>query len=152
MENVLTEIKSEHDEVRALLKKIDGYERVNWDTVEELYVTLKGHHDAEEEVLFPKVRTLNKKAEELIAHLEEEHDDTEDMILKMIEAHTFDREQFQEVYTDITEHMEDEETELFAKSKKALSTEALEEALDPFEAAKKKAQKKAEKEVKEATK
>ncbi len=148
MDNVLNEIKSEHDEIRELLAKIKGYERINWDTVEELYVTLKGHHDAEEAVVFPKVRDVDTEAQELIQHLEEEHDESESKILQLIEAHEFDHEEFEEIIDTITEHMEEEETDLFEKSKKAMSTSELEDALDPFEDAEDKGKEAAEKVIK----
>ena len=148
METVLTEIKREHDEARALIKKIDGSKRMSWEDVKELYIMLKGHHEAEEEVVFPKVRDVDTKAEKLVEHLIEEHEQAQDVLKTMIDAHEFDREAFGELRTVLEEHMDEEETDLFKKARKGFSEEDLQAALEPFEKVEETGKKTAEKEVK----
>ena len=153
VENVLTEIESEHDEVRDMLAKIDQAKRITWSHVEALYVTLKGHHEAEEHVLFPKVRPVDSQAEKLVENLIEEHDEAETGLLAMIEKHKkdeqkFDWEKYGELAKLLREHMEEEESKLFKKARKAMTEEELKAALDPFETQEEKSKKSAKNEVK----
>lgn len=147
MDTVLTEIKKEHDEARELLNKIDVSKRVSWKDVKELYTTLKGHHTAEEKVVFPKVKPLDEKAQELVKHLIEEHDESETGLKAMIDAKKFDRPKFAEIKMTVEEHMDEEESDLFKKARKAMDKEELKAALEPFEKAEEKAKKAAENEV-----
>lgn len=147
MSTVLTEIKKEHDEARELLAKISKSKKVTWSDVETLYVMLKGHHEAEEHVLFPKVKPVDKQATKLVSHLTEEHDEYEESLLALIKNKPFDREIFSEIDRGVRAHMEEEETKLFQKTKKAMKADELESIVDPFEKAEEAGKRKAKKEL-----
>ncbi|MGI6297679.1 MAG: hemerythrin domain-containing protein [Saccharofermentanales bacterium] len=148
METVLTEIKSEHDEARTLMQKIDNSERITWKDVEELYVMLKGHHAAEEEIVFPNVKKVDKSAEELVEHLLKEHGESESGLLTMIRVKKFDQLRFREIKGMLDHHMKQEETVIFQKARKAMTEGELKSALEPFEKVEEKGKKEAESKVK----
>lgn len=136
--DVLKEIKKEHDEFRKLITSIEnssGQEKKK--LFRELYVKIKGHHEAEERVVFPDVK---KKTDE----------EGKDTVREMIEEHSLGAYQFSVLERTgidndtwdpkfsvlkevLTHHMDEEEKEFFKEAKKVLTKVELEEKYDPFE-------------------
>lgn len=137
--DVLKEIKKEHDEFRDLIKKIENAEGKNKkDLFHELYTKIKGHHEAEERVVFPDVKTRADK-------------DGKDTVMEMIEEHSLGAYQFSVIEKTaidnetwdpkfsvlkevLTHHMDEEEKEFFKEAREVLKKEELEEKYEPFEA------------------
>ena len=73
--NVLEEIKKEHNEAKELIKKIENSEgETKKQLFQELYATIKGHHEAEEIVLFPDVKEKSEdEGKEVVREMIEEH-------------------------------------------------------------------------------
>lgn len=103
----------------------------------ELYAKIKGHHEAEERVVFPDIK---KKSDE----------EGKDVVREMIEEHSLGAYQFSvlektSIDNDtwdakfsvlkevLTHHMDEEEKELFEQARKVLNKKDLEEKYDPFE-------------------
>lgn len=136
--NVLEEIKKEHGEFKDLIKKIENSDGDSKKEIfEELYAKVKGHHEAEEHVVFPDVK-------------EKSDDKGKDIVLEMIEEHSLGAYQFsvlQKTFVDnetwdakfsvlkeiLTHHMDEEEKDLFKQAKKVLGKEELQEKYQPFE-------------------
>ena len=136
--DVLKEIKKEHDEFRKLITKVEnskGQEKKQ--LFRELYAKIKGHHEAEERVVFPDVK---KKTDE----------EGKDTVREMIEEHSLGAYQFSVLERTgidnetwdakfsvlkevLTHHMDEEEKEFFKEAKKVLTKVELEEKYDPFE-------------------
>lgn len=136
--DVLKEIKKEHDEFKNLIEKIEnstGEKRKK--LFNELYAKIKGHHEAEERVVFPDVK---KKAD----------DKGKDTVREMIEEHSLGAYQFSVIQRTgvdndtwdakfsvlkevLTHHMDEEEKEFFKEAKKVLDKDQLQEKYDKFE-------------------
>ena len=71
--NVLEEIKKEHEEFKNLITQIENSEgNAKKDMFMDLYAKIKGHHEAEEHVVFPDVK-------------EKSDDEGKDVVMEMIE-------------------------------------------------------------------
>ena len=136
--DVLKEIKKEHDKFKSLISKIEKSKGEKKKTLfRELYAKIKGHHEAEERVVFPDIK---KKSDE----------EGKDVVREMIEEHSLGAYQFSvlektSIDNDtwdakfsvlkevLTHHMDEEEKELFEQARKVLNKKDLEEKYDPFE-------------------
>lgn len=141
--DVLEEIKKEHKEFKTLIKQIESSDGDSKkELFKELYAKVKGHHEAEEHVVFPDVK-------------EKSDDEGKDIVLEMIEEHHLGTHQlsilerisvdnetwnakFSVLKEVLTHHMEEEEKDLFDQAKKVLSKEELKEKYQPFEDAQEK--------------
>ena len=146
-ETVLSEIKKDHDKARDLFAKIDQAESVNWDDVKELYISLKGHHYAEEEVVFPAVKPFNYQTEELVEKLIDEHEQADETIMDMIDDQDFNQSDFMMIMEIVERHMQKEEGELFRIAREHLGKEQLEAAYEPFKKAEEKGKEEARAEL-----
>lgn len=151
--DVLTHIKEEHDEFRALMEKIESSKgKKKKELFRELYANLHGHHEAEEKVVFPLV-------------LEEVKEEDKEVVREMIEEHSLGLYQFKVIEkTDLDDetwdakfmvlkevlehHMKEEENEFITLAKKVISKEKREELLEEFESVLDKKKKEKEKELK----
>ncbi|WP_075728567.1 hemerythrin domain-containing protein [Tissierella creatinophila] len=136
--DVLKEIKKEHDEFRKLIKNIENSKGDKKQKLFiELYTKIKGHHEAEERVVFPDVK---ERADE----------DGKDTVMEMIEEHSLGAYQFSVIQRTgidnetwdakfsvlkevLTHHMDEEENEFFKTAREVLKKEELEAKYDPFE-------------------
>ncbi len=136
--NVLEEIKKEHEEFKSLITQIENSDgKPKKELFKELYAKIKGHHEAEEHVVFPDVK-------------EKSDDKGKEIVMEMIEEHSLGAYQFsvlQKTSVDnetwdakfsvlkevLTHHMDEEEKELFKQAKKVLSKEELQQKYEPFE-------------------
>ncbi len=136
--DVLKEIKKEHDEFKKLITKIEnskGKERKK--LFDELYVNIKGHHEAEERVVFPDVKErLEEEAKDTVREMIEEHS-LGAYQFSLIEKTAIDNEtwdaKFSVLKEILTHHMDEEEKEFFKEARKVLEKDELEEKYDTFE-------------------
>ena len=147
--NVLEEIKKEHEDFKNLITQIENSDgERKKELFKDLYAKIKGHHEAEEHIVFPDIKTKSEN-------------DGKETVMEMIEEHSLGAYQFsviQKTSIDnetwdakfsvlkevLTHHMDEEEKELFKQARKVLTKTELEEKYDPFE----KTQEKYEKEQK----
>lgn len=129
--DVLEEILKDHEEAREQFRKTEKSKAI--DDVEKLYAMLYGHHRAEEKHVFPDVKKVDEEAKELVAHLLEEHEESESGLKSMMEAGKVDQDKFAKIKSDVYEHMRDEENDLFEKAVEGLSQAQLKAKLEPFE-------------------
>lgn len=152
--DVLKEIKKEHDEFRILISTIENSKgQQKKKHFDELYARIKGHHEAEERVVFPDIE---KKAD----------DEGKDTVREMIEEHSLGAYQFSVIEKTgldnetwnakfsvlkevLTHHMDEEEKNLFKEARKTLKKEELEEKYELFESTNDEYKKKQEEKLKE---
>ncbi len=151
--NVLEEIKKEHEEFKSLITEIENSDgETKKELFKDLYARVKGHHEAEEHVVFPDVK-------------EKSDDQGKEIVREMIEEHSLGAYQFsvlQRTSVDnetwdakfsvlkevLTHHMDEEENELFKQAREVLSEEELQEKYNPFEKTEEKYKKEKEDELK----
>lgn len=136
--NVLEHIKEEHADFRKKLTKIENAKGEQKKVIfKELFAEIHGHHEAEEQVVFPLVKA--KKDEK-----------AQDIVLEMIEEHTLGMHQFKVLDKTpvedetwdakfavlkevLTHHMDEEEKEFIPKAQKAITEKVLVDILPKFE-------------------
>lgn len=136
--DVLNHIKKEHEQFRKMIMKIESADgNKKKDLFQSFYAELSGHHEAEEQVLFPLVKE-NAKDKDL------------EIVLEMIEEHSLGKHQFSLLERTAVEnetwdakfsvlkevldhHMKEEEKEFMPLARKAVPKEKLTEILGTFE-------------------
>ncbi len=145
--DVLQEILKEHEEFRDLMKKIENAkDEDKRDLAAELRISVYGHHEAEEHVVFSKVEE-DKDAEDVVFEMEEEHtllNHQLDQLLEMRVDHSHWDARFGVLKEILTHHLDEEEEDFFPEARRVLSKEELEAAYEPFEAKHEEARKEAE--------
>lgn len=137
--DVLQEIKKEHDEFRDLVTSIENAKGNNKKRLfEELYANLIGHHESEEHVLFPDIKTKSDdKGKDIVMEMIEEHSLLAYQF-SVIQKTSIDNEtwdaKFSVLKELLTHHMDEEEKDLFKQARKVLDEETLLDKYDPFEA------------------
>ena len=136
--NVLEEIKKEHNEAKELIKKIENSEgETKKKHFQELYATVKGHHEAEEIVLFQDVKEKSEdEGKEVVREMIEEHSLVAYQF-SVIEKTSIDNDtwdaKFSVLKELLTHHIDEEEKDFFKQAKKVLTEKELKEKYDPFE-------------------
>jgi hemerythrin superfamily protein len=127
--NALDLLKQQHDEVKALFKKI---QRAEGDEKEELFDqiadALAMHSAIEEQHFYPA--TKNDRTEELLHEAVEEHLSVKRIIADMLEMEPSDPQfdaKCKVLEEQVEHHVEEEEGELFPKVRKAHSKQELED-------------------------
>ena len=127
--NAIELLKTQHQEVKKLFKKIEkaeGDEKL--DLFEQLADDLAVHATIEEKHFYPATRSA--RTEELLQEAVEEHLSVKRIIADLLEMSPDDA-QFDAKVTVLEEqvehHVEEEETELFPKVQKMLKAEELED-------------------------
>lgn len=134
--NAIDMLREDHDKVRELLSQLSSTTNRAAKKRSELLQKLKKevliHTQIEEEIFYPAFR--DSKAEEskrLFYEAKEEHRAVDELVLPDVETTEPSSEEFAgriKVLKDMIEHhAEEEEKEIFPKSKKALGKEELEE-------------------------
>lgn len=150
--DVLKEIKKEHDEFKTLISQIEnanGNKKMK--LFKELYAKINGHHESEEHVLFPDVKSKSDEdGKHTIREMIEEHS-LASYQLSLLERTSVDNEtwdaKFSVLKEVLTHHMDEEEDEFFKQAKKVLTEEVLQEKYDEFEKTMDKYKKEKEKEL-----
>jgi hemerythrin-like domain-containing protein len=126
-------LKSDHQKVAGILKKIEGTTERALKTREELFTQLKFELDVHaeiEETIFYPVLEKAKESREISLKAFEEHRIVK-QLLSELEAEAKDDETWTAKFTVLKEnvehHVEEEEGELFKKARKVLSEEEIDE-------------------------
>jgi hemerythrin superfamily protein len=121
-------LKKQHREVKGLFKKVDKTEDADQrrQIMEQIGAALKLHTRIEEEIFYPAIREVGKKAEEMIDEALEEHHVVELVLAELPQVDPED-ERFQAKMTVLSElvehHVEEEEKEMFKLAQKLGSDE-----------------------------
>lgn len=136
--NVLEEIKKEHEEFKGLISQIENASGTKKRQLfEELYAKIKGHHEAEERVVFPDVKDKSDEdGKDIVREMIEEHH-LGSYQFSLLERTSLDNEtwnaKFSVLKEVLTHHMDEEEKNFFKQAKKVLKEEELVEKYDDFE-------------------
>lgn len=136
--DILKEIKSEHDEFRKLITKIEkAADSKKKSLFDELNIKIHAHHEAEEQVLFKDVKSKSdKEGKDVVMEMIEEHHLGAYQLSLLdrtsIENETWDAK-FSVLKEVLTHHMDEEEAELFKQAREVLSKDELMEKYQPFE-------------------
>ncbi len=151
--NVLEEIKKEHEEFKSLITEIENSDgETKKELFKDLYARVKGHHEAEEHVVFPDVKEKSDdQGKEIVREMIEEHSlgAYQFSVLQRtsVDTETWDAK-FSVLKEVLTHHMDEEENELFKQAREVLSEEELQEKYNPFEKTEEKYKKEKEDELK----
>jgi iron-sulfur cluster repair protein YtfE (RIC family) len=126
-------LKTDHEKVAGILKKIEGTTERAIKTREELFTQLKTELDVHaeiEETIFYPVLEKAKESRDISLKAFEEHRIVK-QLLSELEAEAKDDETWTAKFTVLKEnvehHVEEEEGELFKKARKVLSEEEIDE-------------------------
>jgi hemerythrin superfamily protein len=116
-------LKKQHKDVKGLFKKIEKTEngRERRQLMEQIGQQLELHTRLEEEIFYPAVREVSRKAAEMVDEAFEEHH-VVDLVLKELPSVNPEDERFQAKMTVLMElvqhHVEEEESEMFKLAEK----------------------------------
>jgi len=132
-------IHKDHTEVSGLFKKL---EKANGEKAESLYAELRtaltAHAEAEERAVYPQLRQ-REKTKDIALEALEEHDLIKHLFSKLDGMSPEDEEWNATVYVlkeIVDHHVEEEESTMFARMRKAFDKEERHEVLMDFEDAK----------------
>lgn len=151
--DILQKIKKEHDEFKSLISKVEDAEgNKKRELFEELYAKLNGHHESEEHVLFPDVKSKSEEeGKSIVREMIEEHH-LASYQFSLLERTSIDNEtwdaKFSVLKEVLTHHMDEEEKDFFKQAKKVLKEETLKDKYDDFEKTNEKYKKEKEKQLK----
>jgi hemerythrin superfamily protein len=127
--NAIELLKSQHEEVKSLFKKIEKAEDdEKLELFERIADDLAVHAAIEEKHFYPA--TKNARTEDLLQEAVEEHLSAKRLIADLLEMSAEDAQFDAKVAVlkeQIEHHVEEEETELFPKVKKMLGEDELED-------------------------
>jgi hypothetical protein len=126
-------LKTDHEEVKKIMEKLDKTTERGVKTREELFTKLKSeltvHETIEEEIFYPALKE-HPKAKEIVLEGYEEHH-VVDLIMGEISQTPFDDETWGAKFTTMKEnvehHIEEEEGEMFKQAREVFSKAELEQ-------------------------
>lgn len=151
--DVLTHIKEEHKEFRGLMSEIESAKGdQKKELFRKLYAELHGHHEAEETVIFSKVKEKVKgEDEEVVKEMIEEHH-LGSYQFSILERTSVDNDTWDAKFSVLKEvldhHMKEEEKEFMPLARKVMPKEWLSSILEEFESVLEKNKKEKEKDLK----
>lgn len=111
--DVVDLILADHRKFESLLRDIRNVEADRAAALSELSAVLVAHAEAEESVVYPKLRRRDAIDEEEVEHSEEEHAEGHEALLAVLEVGDPDAEEFGEAVEELTKelahHMDEEE-------------------------------------------
>lgn len=144
--DVLQEIQKEHEEFRRMIAKIEMETESN---KKSMFQTLKNevtaHHEAEESVVFPDVKSKSEEeGKKIVREMIEEHN-IGSYQMSLLDRTSVSNETWDAKFSVLKEvllhHMDEEEKELFKQAKKVLTKDELIQKYKPFEEKEKKEKK-----------
>jgi len=139
-ETILNKLKQEHLQVAELMTKIQAASEPT--RKRELYSELKHalipHMEGEEQTLYAHLRddTDDVVAEKIVKVADQEHHEVKDLLTKLdrinISSPDWDST-FATLKADVEQHVNEEESDLFAEAKEDFSREELEKIGDEFD-------------------
>lgn len=141
-DDVLTELTKDHDEVRAMFAKLrngaGGEQRE--ELIRDMTVELVRHTVAEEVHLYPLMRQVLPRGDEIADHEISEHSEVEQALKDLEKVDHSDPESHRlvdKVIDDVTHHAQEEEDDIFPRLRAMCSAEQLREMGDKVRAIKK---------------
>ncbi|NLI73591.1 MAG: hypothetical protein GX369_02295 [Euryarchaeota archaeon] len=126
-ENIFEHIEREHRQIVGLLEQLSSsYDRSTFD---RLNTTLQAHTQAEEESLYPAMRSQES---EMIERAEKEHAHVREL-LKELKASGGDSSILTRLTQTIDEHVREEEGEMFAVARGLFDQSKIEQMSEKFE-------------------
>jgi hemerythrin superfamily protein len=130
--DALALIKSDHATVKNLFRRYkalgDGALKSKAQTMERIVTELSVHAAAEEQVFYPDVKRRVPGSKRLVDHGLGEHQELKETLARL-QRMSPDSPEFdavmRKVIADVTDHVKEEETELFPKVRKAMSKQEL---------------------------
>jgi hemerythrin superfamily protein len=130
--DALALLKSDHARVKDLFRRYkglgDGALKSKTKTMERIVTELSVHASVEEQVFYPDVKRRVPGSKRLVDHGLDEHQELK-KILARLQHMSPDSPEFdaamRKVIADATDHVKEEETELFPKVRKAMSKQEL---------------------------
>jgi hemerythrin superfamily protein len=127
--NAIELLKTQHDEAKALFKKIENADEAEKGVLfDELADALAVHAAIEEKHFYPA--TKNARTEELLQEAVEEHLSVKRIIADLLELEPSDAQfdaKISVLREQVEHHVEEEEGDLFPKVKKLLSDDELDD-------------------------
>jgi hemerythrin HHE cation binding domain-containing protein len=131
--DALTLLKADHDKVKRLLAELESTTERGVTTRTELFATIKGeltvHESIEEEIFYPALMEMAKTKEITLEAYEEHH--VVDLLMGELEDLDVTDESWGAKATvmkeNIEHHIEEEEGEMFRKTRQVFDDDALEE-------------------------
>lgn len=138
-------LEQDHREVEQLFEQ---FEQATGDTerkgqvVEKIITELSIHAAIEEEVFYPAVKEALPEGDELVDHSLEEHQEVKELLAELDRMSPSDpgyHQKVEKVISDVREHVQEEEGEMFPQFREAISARQLEEIGKKLEEGKSKA-------------
>ena len=131
--DALSLLKTDHDKVKRLLEELESTTERGIKTRTELFATIKGeltvHEAIEEEIFYPALMEMAKTKEITLEAYEEHH--VVDMLMGELEDLDVEDESWgakaKVMKENIEHHIEEEEGEMFRKTRQAFDADELEE-------------------------
>jgi hemerythrin superfamily protein len=130
--DALALIKSDHATVKDLFGRYkvlgDGALKTKTQTMERIVMELSVHASVEEQVFYPDVKRRVPGTKRLIDHGLDEHQELKENLARL-QRMSPDSPEFdavmRKIIADVTDHVKEEESELFPKVRKAMSKQEL---------------------------
>ena len=140
--DAITMLKTDHDKVKALLTELEATTERGVKTRQELFATIKGeltvHETIEEEIFYPALKE-HPKMKDLVLEAYEEHH-VVDTVMAEIRDVAFDDETWGAKLTvmkeNVEHHIEEEEGDMFVKTRQVFDADELAELGERMEARK----------------
>ena len=131
--DALTLLKNDHDKMRKLLDELEKTTERGVKTREELFATIKGeltiHETIEEEIFYPALMESAKTKDITLESYEEHH--VVDLLMSELEDLDVSDETWgakaKVMKENVEHHMEEEEGEMFSKTRQVFEKDELEE-------------------------
>ncbi|MFJ9762060.1 hemerythrin domain-containing protein [Streptomyces sp. NPDC101149] len=129
--NVIQELTTDHREVEEIFDRIQsmtGQGQELRDLVDEVTIELVRHSVAEEQYLYPAVRKYVEGGEQIADKEIRDHSRIENILKQLEKMHADSSEMsplLQQLMEEVTEHVTDEENNLFPMLRQACSSEML---------------------------
>ncbi|PWE51604.1 hemerythrin [Thioclava sp. NG1] len=143
MSSIYDAIKQDHENHRALMKKIadtSGDSAARTEAWKEFYYDIKSHAAAEEETFYSKLMTKTW-GQDSARHSVEEHAELDDLLEELNEMDMASPgwlNKFHKLEHDYNHHMDEEEDEIFGRAKEVIDDREIEDYGEKFVARKKK--------------
>ncbi|MCK8482587.1 hemerythrin domain-containing protein [Aliiroseovarius sp. S2029] len=141
MPNIYDAIKSDHDNHRALLKKIENSKAQDRGALwRSFYEDVKSHAAAEEETFYSKLisKTWGQDAARHSVHEHQQLDDLLEEINALKLTSDLWMKKFDQLVHDYEHHMDEEENEVFARARETIDESEIEGFGEKFQSRKKK--------------